>query len=103
MIKLLVLLWLATVYMFPSCVHAKRMWEEGRLDLFWKVHYVVGVLAFILLDAAFNLFYGTLIFRERPREWLFSSRVQRLVRAGNKHALVWAGRLNAVDEGHIKI
>jgi hypothetical protein len=63
---------------------------------------VVGYFA----DVAYNLTWGTIHFRELPRELLFTSRVKRHVRgsAGWRYdkAARWRDFLNAVDEGHIR-
>lgn len=99
-------LWFGTVYGFPSCVHAKQMWEQGRLTTFWAIHYVPGIVVFVVLDCAFNVVFGSIIFRERPREWLFTHRVQRHVDESGGYqlhvAVRWGRRLNAVDANHIQ-
>lgn len=59
-------------------------------------------------DVLFNVTRGTVMFRELPRELLFSSRVQRHVKAREHDfryhkALFWAKVLNAADDGHIDL
>lgn len=77
------------------------------------------VLTFGALDVLFNLFWGSVMFRELPREWLFTSRVERHYRtcayAGPPdaptyvhadtqrqcEAVYWADWLNEIDPRHV--
>lgn len=81
-------------------------WISGLLYLFISV----GAIC----DTLFNWIYGTIIFRELPKEWLFSSRVRRWCHRIDvlpenwlmedkryAHALLWKERLNRVEPGHI--
>lgn len=66
---------------------------------------IVGLLPGLFLDVVFNLTYGTVHFKELPRELLFTDRVKRLVRNATgqrgRRALKWKKTLNAIDEGHV--
>lgn len=92
------------VWMFTAGIHAKQMAENDMLDGFLKWTYAPLVICVLLLDVIFNFIWGSLIFREVPKEWLFTKRVSRHLRTGNKKvALTWANRLNKIDPGHVDI
>lgn len=102
----LALIWYAVMILFIAAMHAKVVSRGPGLTLFWKVHtYPMAALG-ILLDAVFNLTFGTVMFAEIPRELLFSTRVERHFRKGGdwRHllALWWARQLNQMDPGHIR-
>lgn len=71
-----------------TVMHLKAARDAGRLTPAAKVLGYPWLVAGVLIDAAFNLVTGTLLFLELPRELLFTSRVSRL----NDHA-GWRGNL----------
>jgi hypothetical protein len=85
---------------------ARRAQAAGVLSGEVKLVAYLLVLIGLPADVTFNLVRGTLMFRELPRELLFSSRVKRHVResTGWRHdkALQWMAFLNVVDPGHIR-
>lgn len=92
---------------FVYCITAKRLLDEGILPVdmkalayFWLVVGYVG-------DILFNVTRGTWIFRELPKEWLFSSRVGRLCLGPDgwrkDRALTWAALLNSISPGHVRL
>lgn len=90
---------------FVLVIHAKILRDAGRLNLFWTINVLPWAVAGLVLDAAFNVTAGTVMFLELPREWLFSARVQRLYRKSGwrqKLAGFWARQLNQIDPTHIK-
>jgi hypothetical protein len=95
------------IWAYIAVMHAKAVNERDGLSLFWKVHVLPLALLGLLLDAAFNLTFGVLMFRELPHELLFSSRVQRHVSVGHGQrfglAMFWARQLNTFDQDHIKL
>lgn len=102
-----VAIWLGVIWAYIAVMHAKAVLERGQLSLFWKVHIVPLAVVGLLLDVAFNVTFGSIMFRELPREWLFSSRVQRHVKAGVSKrfglAMFWTRQLNAFDADHIRL
>lgn len=90
-----------------SAKRALALWVRLPRDIrlvtyFWLI---VGLAA----DVVFNATRGTLMFRELPRELLFTSRIKRHVReSANKSewryrkACEWRDILNAIDPGHIR-
>jgi hypothetical protein len=58
-------------------------------------------------DFLFNVIVGTLMFRERPHEWVFTARIQRHLRDAKgwryRKALVWGKVLVAVDPSHVDL
>lgn len=78
------------------------VWVPWYLQVVAIVWLILGFAA----DFLFNILWGSLIFRERPHEALFSHRVKRHFRdttGGWRHekAVKWASFLNAVDPGHV--
>lgn len=61
----------------------------------------VGIIA----DVIFNAIWGTLIFRELPKEWLFTDRLKRhwhgedLEQKARAHP--WVKRVDLIDPGHV--
>jgi hypothetical protein len=100
----LVSLWVSVIWAFIAVMHAKLIVEREKLTLFWRVHMVPLALVGIVLDALFNLVFGTIMFRERPHELLFTSRVKRhSLGSGRRKRLAdwWARNLNQIDPGHV--
>lgn len=98
--------WFGVHWSYLAVMHAKAVFERQGLSLYWKVHVLPLAVIGLALDAAFNVVFGTLMFREFPRELLFSNRVQRHVRNGGKRfalAAFWARTLNTFDADHIKL
>lgn len=93
------------IWLFTGGIHAKGMYERGKLDGFLKWAYAPLVVVVIVLDVVFNVIYGTVIYRETPREWLFTTRTKRHLNNSIGHqfeaAKRWAYRLNAIDPGHV--
>jgi hypothetical protein len=99
------------VWTFTAGIHAKGMWERGDIDSFFKWIYSPLIVVVLILDILFNLTVGTIVFRELPREMLFTTRVKRhyrnVTREGKpkgsnyKTAVKWAIRLNWIDPGHV--
>jgi len=63
---------------------------------------VIGYVA----DVLFNATYGTVAFRELPKETTFTARVKRNSRLPDsdhklKMGLIWKGRLNRIMPGHV--
>ncbi|KKL12648.1 hypothetical protein LCGC14_2533650 [marine sediment metagenome] len=81
---------------------------KSRRDEFGWIIKVPIYLWFVLgylSDVGFNLTWGTFIFRELPRELIFTDRLQRHWTGTNekqkRRAQPWARRLNAIDPGHV--
>lgn len=102
-LMLALLIWFGTCWSFVAVMHAKALMQRGELSKFWKVNLAPLAVLGLLLDAVFNVTFGTLLFHELPRELLFSARVQRHWRAdkGNRMAAFWADTLNQMDHDHI--
>ena len=58
------------------------------------------ILIFVIEDVVYNATVGWFLFGERPREWLFTTRLN----TRHDWAMVqrFAGVLNHYDEGHIR-
>ena len=100
--------WFVVVPVFFMASHASQVLARMEADgaegpfLFRSTLYswvVVGLVA----DAAWNLSYGTVRFREFPQEILFTSRVNRLIKNDDwrgELALEWCQFMEYVDEAH---
>jgi hypothetical protein len=100
-IAFVVAMTLVTMILYVLAMHLKAIRDEGRARWY---HYALAAPILVVgypLDVAFNVIVGSLIFRELPREFLFTSRVDRHARAGNRFAQ-WVCRhlLNPWDDGH---
>ena len=92
------------VWLFTGGIHAKQMFEADKLDNFLAWIYTPLVVVVILVDVFFNLTWGSLIYRERPKEFLFTTRTKRHMKSKGHQleaAKKWAYRLNAIDPGHV--
>ena len=102
------------VWLFTGGIHAKQMYEVGEIDSFLKWMYAPLVVVVILVDVFFNATWGTIIYRELPKEWLFTTRTKRhyytqippegmapKMYQRYQAAQRWAYRLNAIDPGHV--
>lgn len=87
----------------------RKLRREGKVFTWW-INYpmYLATVIFVLADVVFNATWGSWVFREAPREWLFTARVKRHYRAGADRdskrwhiADEWRVRLNTFDEGHV--
>src|SRR5688572_8958618 len=95
-------LWLGVHWSYVAIMHAKGK----RLTKYWRVMLYPLAIVGLVIDAAFNVVFGSLMFRELPRELLFTSRCQRHARGDGSRqrlALWWAKQLNQFDPDHIKL
>lgn len=90
-------LWFGVHWAFVGLMYAKTL----KLTLYWKVMLAPLAVIGFALDVAFNVVFGTLMFRELPHELLFTDRVKRHFADGDRLAAWWARNLNLVDPGHI--
>lgn len=93
------------VWLFTAGIHAKQMNDKGLLDGFFKWIYAPLVMVVILVDVVFNVIWGSIIYKETPKEFLFTTRTKRHLKESKgkrlASALVWKRRLNAIDPNHI--
>lgn len=98
------LLWMYVLYLgFFMYAAAKHSWR--KLKIGHKVMVAPALLFFGLIDVAFNIVIGSMLFLELPRTLTFSQRC-----SSHFYDLGWRGKiagafsvpLNAVDEGHIR-
>ncbi len=92
------------IWLFTAGIHAKQMNDNDKLDGFLRWIYAPLVMVVILVDVFFNITWGSIIYREIPKEFLFTTRTKRHLNSQGDQleaAKVWASRLNAIDPGHI--
>jgi hypothetical protein len=65
--------------LFLMMMPLKRSKEAGTLTTVAKVFGYPWLAVMILMDAFFNLVYGTIIFMEIPHEILFTARLDRML------------------------
>lgn len=97
-------LWFLLGWSFVAIMGAKQAEKSGTLTTFWKVNLLPLVFIGIVLDCAFNLTFATLLYRELPRELLFTARCKRHKNGKNvrrkRIADWWCANLNVFDPGH---
>lgn len=99
--------WFTLVWGFIVVMHAKQLRDSGvELSWFWKWLAGVAYLAVIasVLDFAFNVVAGTLMFVELPHEIMFTQRTKRHVSDEGWRGSVarfWARNLNQISPGHV--
>ncbi|MGI9250209.1 MAG: hypothetical protein ACR2PR_03300 [Pseudohongiellaceae bacterium] len=62
---------------------------------------IMALLVGVISDVLFNWIFGTIIFREFPREFLFTSRVKRHAEKRTQLGHIWKERLNKIMPGHV--
>jgi len=87
--------------LYVAVMKLQELKDLGKLT--WK-HWTIGIpvlIVGIILDVILNVIVGSLLFKELPREFLFTARLDRQGRNGSKIAQ-WICRfiLNPFDEGH---
>ena len=111
---------LAYVYLvgwFFAYTHARVLQKRDERFSVWWVEYPLYMFLAggALCDIAFNWIYGTIAFRELPREFFFTSRIKRWSRYAEEDssrgtkarqrkydkALDWKQRINRIEPGHI--
>jgi len=63
---------------------------------------IAFLTGFVFVDILYNLTVGTFLFWERPREWLFTTRIQRLHDADVSATQRFIVVLNTLEPGHVK-
>jgi len=119
MIEIAIALFCAYIYLvgwFFAYTHARVLKERDTVFSKWWVVYPLYVFLSVgaLCDIAFNWIYGTLTFREFPKEFFFTSRIKRWSRYAETRrrytsstarkyetALKWKERINKIEPGHI--
>ena len=102
----LLLYFFLPLYLFAGGILMKDRIEAGKTNAF--MNYVYGPLGVLVLvvDVVWNAVIGSITFLEFPREFLFTTRVQRHYDESEgkrfKVAVFWAFVLNAIDDGHIE-
>ena len=75
------------------------------LNTFMPRQVVVAIAfltGFVFVDVLYNVTVGTFLFWERPRELLFTSRLQRLHDADVSATQRFVVVLNTLEPGHVK-
>lgn len=98
--------WIVLGMLFPAYPTIHRLHKEGvKLGLVIRIPMFIALVLGLLADVLFNAIWGTLIFRELPKEWLFTDRLKRHWRGENAkqigRAANWVHRVNLVDPGHV--
>lgn len=100
--------YVVVVNAFVMVSHATNVLQQAETDQYdipvvFTAPLYAGALIGATADTAFNFSYGTVRFRELPREFMFTARINRLLRddgwRGEK-ALEWCQLLERVDPAH---
>lgn len=109
---LMVLSWLILGGIFFAYPTVQRL-KDQRDEFGWIVKVPIYLWIFFgaLSDVIFNATWGTIIFRELPREWLFTDRLKRHwypsdikfmdSKKQKDRAAPWVRRVNLIDPGHV--
>jgi len=98
--------WLVLGMLFPALPTLRRLKaHKHEMGLVLLIPIYLSLAIGILADVLFNAIWGTIIFRERPREYLFTSRLQRHWNGPSAkqyaRAAPWVARVNLIDPGHV--
>ena len=100
---LYLIVWFFAVARYMGMRKRDNTWTS--VPRFIRYSLVVGLVPGLVIDGLFNLLYGSIAFRELPKESTFSDRVTRIVRFGGPRpelAMWWAEVMNNIDPGHIR-
>jgi len=93
---------------FFAYAYARKLKNQGiSFHKYWVTYPMYIFLAFgAILDVLFNFTAGSIIFREFPKEFFFTSRVKRWTKADpadprQAAADIWKVRINKIEPGHI--
>lgn len=90
---------------FPTVERLKD--NRDKIPLGWvaKTPIYAALFVGIVADVVFNWTWGTIIFREIPREFVFTNRLKRHHRGSDakqkKRAEPWVTLVNMIDPGHV--
>lgn len=101
----ILLTWYVVATAFVGVMHAKKVLASGQNIAFvFKAPLVLTAIIGILADIAFNLSVGTIIYKELPKELLFTARCKRHLNGGSswrkERATWWCNEMHKFDEGH---
>jgi type IV secretory pathway TrbL component len=87
---------------FFAYTKIKELHEKG-VQFDWVVRVPMYAFLFIgfVCDVILNAVWGSIIFRELPRELTFSQRLRRWKWSGHPAALRWRDRINKIQPDHI--
>ena len=98
--------WLVLGALFLGYPTVQRLKDEDH-DFGWvmKGPIYFALLLGVLADTTFNAIWGSVIFREFPKEFLFTTRLKRhwygRDEKQKKRAEPWVRRVNTIDPGHV--
>lgn len=99
-IYLAIAAWIVLGGMFLAYPTIRRLKaHRDELGLIIKVPVYLWLAVGLLADVVFNATWGTAIFRELPREFLFTTRLKR--HRDNPRAQKWIQLVNLIDPNHV--
>jgi hypothetical protein len=108
-IKLVIGIWWGTAIGYLAIMHAHAVQQRGEKITLWVKIPMYGLIPpFLVLDTLFNLVYGSVIFKEPPKQFLFTDRLKDIIRERKpgrrlNKAVEWALILNKYDPDHVRI
>lgn len=96
-------LWLAVTNLYVMAMHASAVLEKHEVHWTFKAPLYVGAIVGLAADVGFNASVGTVVFREVPKELLFTSRATRHLESDGwrkDRAEWWCTQLHFFDSGH---
>lgn len=104
---LFLLSWIVLGALFLGYPTVQRLKHDHYDEIGWfiKVPAYVAVFVGLIADVLFNATWGTVVFRELPKEFLFTDRLKRHWRGTDEvqknRAAPWVKRVNLIDPGHV--
>ena len=98
--------WLILGMLFPALPTLRRL-KKSKDEMGWVllIPIYLSLALGVLADVLFNAIWGTIIFRELPRELMFTSRLKRHWYGTDKQQRVratdWVIRVNLIDPDHV--
>lgn len=90
-------------FAYPTVVRLKHRKDEFTFIMKVPIYLWLGIG--MLADVVFNVTWGTVIFRELPKEYVFTDRLSRHWHGDDakqkERAEPWVRRVNTIDPGHV--
>jgi len=93
------------VGLFATTLYRDRQAADVNFGWLVAIPMTLTMIAVGAADVLFNVIFGSIIFRERPREWFFHQRVLRhalgVDARQQRKGAAWKDRINKIQPGHV--
>ena len=87
--SLIVTIWIIWGF-YLMMMPLKRNWKEGKLNTISKIFGYPWLAIFLIMDFTFNITWGTILFLDIPKEFLFTQRLNRYLDQSDRY---WRNKL----------